>query len=418
MFLKPALCGLFYCPPSAYDAPMQTIQTDYDAIIIGAGAAGLMCAAEAGKRGRRVLLLDKADKVGSKILISGGGRCNFTNLHTNPSAYLSRNPHFCKSALARYTPQDFLKLMRKHGLNWHEKTLGQLFCDQKAPAIVNMLRAECQDASVTVHLNTAVIAIVQGEGVFHLETSRGHFTCYSLVIATGGPSIPRMGSTDFGIHVAKQFGLKNLPFAPALVPFTFHQTVLDGLFAGLAGLSVDVTASCGEGHFREQMLFTHRGLSGPAMLQVSSYWQKGGTLEINLLPGLNVAEWLHSMQKQRPKAELKTVLAEVLPNRLAQRLCETLLPNRPMGQYGDKALQAIASQLQAWELTPAGTEGMRTAEVSLGGVDTRELSSKTMEARKVPGLYFIGETVDVTGWLGGYNFQWAWASGWCAGQYA
>lgn len=393
------------------------IPDHYDVIIIGAGAAGLMCATEAGKHGRRVLLLDKADKPGKKILISGGGRCNFTNLHVNPAAYLSQNPHFCKSALARYTPQDFLELMRKHNLTWHEKTLGQLFCDQKAPAVVQMLWTECVEANVQLYLNTEVEQISQQEQTFHIRTSRDDFTASSLVIATGGPSIPRMGATDFGMQIAKQFGLKNIPFSPALVPFTFTQEMLDGLFAGLAGLSTEVSASCGEGYFREHMLFTHRGLSGPAMLQISSYWRKGEAVEINLLPGRDVLEWLQSMQKQRPKAELKTVLAEVLPNRLALRLSETLFPNRPLGQYGDKHLQSIAQQLQAWELTPSGTEGMRTAEVSLGGVDTRELSSKTMEARKVPGLYFIGETVDVTGWLGGYNFQWAWASGWCAGQY-
>lgn len=401
----------------AYDAPMQ-IRDHVDVIIIGAGAAGLMCAAESGKLGRRVLVLDKADKIGKKILISGGGRCNFTNLHVNPAAYLSQNPHFCKSALARYTPQDFLNLMRKHRLSWHEKTLGQLFCDQKAPAVVDMLWAECQEAGVALHLNTDVASVSRDDEGFHLHTTHGQFTAKSLVIATGGPSIPRMGATDFGVRVAKQFGLKSIPFSPALVPFTFTQAMLDGLFAGLAGVSTEVTASCGEGFFRENMLFTHRGLSGPAMLQISSYWQKGEAVEINLLPDRNVLEWLRSLQKQRPKAELKTVLAEALPNRLAQRLCETLFPNRPLGQYGDQQLQSIAQQLQAWELTPAGTEGMRTAEVSLGGVDTRELSSKTMEARKVAGLYFIGETVDVTGWLGGYNFQWAWASGWCAGQYA
>lgn len=396
---------------------MQTTDT-YDVVIIGAGAAGLMCATEAGKRGRRVLLLDKADKVGKKILISGGGRCNFTNLHVTPAAYLSQNPHFCKSALARFTTQDFLDLMRRHGLSWHEKTLGQLFCDQKAPAVVDMLLNECHQAGVHLHLNTEVENISRDTGHFHLQTSRGPFSAASLVIATGGPSIPRMGASDFGVRIAKQFGLKNIPFSPALVPFTFPQAMLDGLFAGLAGVSTAVAVSCGEGYFREQMLFTHRGLSGPAMLQISSYWQKGEALQIDLLPGKDASAWLHTLQKQRPKAELKTVLAEVLPNRLAQRLCETLFPNRPLGQYGDKLLQSIAQQLQAWELTPAGTEGMRTAEVSLGGVDTRELSSKTMEARKVPGLYFIGETVDVTGWLGGYNFQWAWASGWCAGQYA
>lgn len=389
----------------------------YDVIIIGAGAAGLMCAAEAGKRGRHVLLFDKADKIGKKILISGGGRCNFTNLHVSPAAYLSQNPHFCKSALARYTPQDFLDLMRKHHLSWHEKTLGQLFCDQKAPAVVEMLWAECAKAGVQLSLNTDVAQINRNGEIFHVHTSTGDFAASSLVIATGGPSIPRMGATDFGTQVAKQFGLKSIPFSPALVPFTFTQEVLDGWFAELAGISTEVAVSCGEGYFREQMLFTHRGLSGPAILQISSYWRKGAAIEINLLPDRDALEWLHSMQKQRPKAELKTVLAEVLPTRLAHRLCEALVPNRPLGQYGDKQLQSIAQQLQAWELTPSGTEGMRTAEVSLGGVDTHELSSKTMEARKIPGLYFIGETVDVTGWLGGYNFQWAWASGYCAGQY-
>ncbi len=396
---------------------MQTPET-YDVVILGAGAAGLMCAAIAGKRGRRVLLLDKADKIGKKILISGGGRCNFTNLHVNPGAYLSRNPHFCKSALARYTPHDFLNLMRQYRLSWHEKTLGQLFCDQKAPAIVDMLWAECQGAGVTLRLNTEVTHTHREAAYFHLQTTQGIVQANSLVIATGGPSIPRMGATDFGIHIAKQFGLKSVPFSPALVPFTVDQTLLDGLFAGLAGVSAPVAVSCREGYFREQMLFTHRGLSGPAMLQISSYWQKGAAVQIDLLPGQDAYAWLQTLQKQRPKTELKTVLAEVLPNRLAQRLCETLFPNRPLGQYGDKLLQSIAAQLHAWELTPAGTEGMRTAEVSLGGVDTRELSSKTLEARKVPGLYFIGETVDVTGWLGGYNFQWAWASGWCAGQVA
>ncbi len=392
----------------------------YDAIIIGAGAAGLMCAAQAARRARRVLLLDKADKVGKKILISGGGRCNFTNLNVRPNAYLSQNPHFCKSALARYTAQDFLSLMRRHGLSWTEKTLGQLFCDQKAPAIVEMLWAECHHAGVQLRLNTDVVAITRCEGAeatyFQLQTSAGMFTCQSLVIAMGGPSIPRMGSTDFGIHIAKQFGLKNIPFSPALVPFTFSQDKLDGLFAGLAGLSTEVVASCGKGSFRENLLFTHRGLSGPAMLQISSYWQKGMAVEIDLLPERDAYAWLQSVQKQRPKAELKTILSEALPSRLAQRLCETLFPNRPMGQYADKNLHAIAQQLHCWQLTPSGTEGMRTAEVCLGGVDTRELSSKTLESSKVAGLYFIGETVDVTGWLGGYNFQWAWSSGYCAGQ--
>lgn len=390
----------------------------YDVIIVGAGAAGLMCAAQAGKRGRRVLLVDKAEKIGKKILISGGGRCNFTNLGVHAGAYLSHNPHFCKSALARYTPQHFLDLMRQHKLSWHEKTLGQLFCEQKAPAIVEMLWQECAQAEVELRLNTTIEDFAQVDGGFQLQTDAGEqWQAMSLVIATGGPSIPRMGATDSGLQIAKRFGLKSIPFVPALVPFTFTQDMLDGLLAGLAGVSTEVVVSCGQGSFREQMLFTHRGLSGPAMLQISSYWRKGMALEIDLLPGRDAYAWLQVMQQQRPKAELKTLLAEVLPQRLAQRLCEQVIPNRPLGQYADKALQAIVQQLQAWELTPSGTEGMRTAEVSLGGVDTRELSSKTFEARKVPGLYFIGETVDVTGWLGGYNFQWAWASGWCAGQY-
>lgn len=390
----------------------------YDVIIVGAGAAGLMCAAQAGKRGRRVLLVDKAEKIGKKILISGGGRCNFTNLGVHAGAYLSHNPHFCKSALARYTPQHFLDLMRQHKLGWHEKTLGQLFCEQKAPAIVEMLWQECAQAEVELRLNTTIEDFAQVDGGFQLQTDAGEqWQAASLVIATGGPSIPRMGATDSGLQIAKRFGLKSIPFVPALVPFTFTQDMLDGLLAGLAGVSTEVVVSCGQGSFREQMLFTHRGLSGPAMLQISSYWRKGMALEIDLLPGRDAYAWLQVMQQQRPKAELKTLLAEVLPQRLAQRLCEQVIPNRPLGQYADKALQAIVQQLQAWELTPSGTEGMRTAEVSLGGVDTRELSSKTFEARKVPGLYFIGETVDVTGWLGGYNFQWAWASGWCAGQY-
>ena len=390
----------------------------YDVIIVGAGAAGLMCAAQAGKRGRRVLLVDKAEKIGKKILISGGGRCNFTNLGVHAGAYLSHNPHFCKSALARYTPQHFLDLMRQHKLSWHEKTLGQLFCEQKAPAIVEMLWQECAQAEVELRLNTTIEDFAQVDGGFQLQTDVGEqWQAASLVIATGGPSIPRMGATDSGLQIAKRFGLKSIPFVPALVPFTFTQDMLDGLLAGLAGVSTEVVVSCGQGSFREQMLFTHRGLSGPAMLQISSYWRKCMALEIDLLPGRDAYAWLQVMQQQRPKAELKTLLAEVLPQRLAQRLCEQVIPNRPLGQYADKALQAIVQQLQAWELTPSGTEGMRTAEVSLGGVDTRELSSKTFEARKVSGLYFIGETVDVTGWLGGYNFQWAWASGWCAGQY-
>lgn len=403
IFHKPATCGLFAV----------------DVVIIGAGAAGLMCAAQAGSRGRRVVLLDKARQVGSKILISGGGRCNFTNLHVNPTAYLSQNPHFCKSALARYTPQDFLLLMRQHGLSWHEKTAGQLFCDQKAPAVVKMLVDECRQAGVRLALDTSVQAIEpqQPEG-FVLRTSQQEsIVCQSLVVATGGPSIPRMGASDFGREVARRLGIRSIPFSPALVPLTFGQP-LPALLQGLAGVSVAVEASCQGVTFQGNMLFTHRGLSGPALLQISSYWQPGETLFINLLPGRNALTWLQHLQQQRPKAELKTVLGEVLPQRLALRLCDSLFTSRPLGQYGMRQLQSIATTLQAWELQPVGTEGMRTAEVSLGGIDTRELSSRTLEAKHRPGLYFIGETVDVTGWLGGYNLHWAWASGWCAGQVA
>ncbi len=404
----------------------------YDVIILGAGAAGLMCAAEAGKRGRRVLLLDKADKIGKKILISGGGRCNFTNLHTHPDCYLSRNPHFCKSALSRYTPYDFMALMQQHGLSWHEKTLGQLFCDQKSKAVVDMLWAECAAAGVELGLQTQIDAITRldsragydgsdgNHARFQLQSGQQQYQADALVIATGGPSIPKMGATDFGTHVAKQFGLKSVPFSPALVPFTFGQPMMtaEGLLADLSGVSVDVQAGCGAGCFRENMLITHRGLSGPAMLQVSSYWQPGQAIQINLLPELDIESWLTAQQQERPKAELKNILSTVLPKRLAQRLCEQWLPNPIMQQLDQAGLQRIAGLLQNWELSPEGTEGMRTAEVALGGVDTGELSSKTFEARQVAGLYFIGETVDVTGWLGGYNFQWAWASGWCAGQYA
>ncbi len=397
--------------------------TQYDVIILGAGAAGLMCAAIAAQRGRRTLLIDKAAKVGRKILISGGGRCNFTNLYTHPDCFLSQNPHFCKSALARYTPWDFMALMEKHDLSWHEKTLGQLFCDQKSKAIVAMLWQECVTAGVELRLQTEVEQIKQHTAAdtertcFQLTLEQQVLTSDTLVIATGGPSIPKMGATDFGLQVAQQFGLNSIPFSPALVPFTFSPQDLSGILADMAGVSVTVTASCNAGQFKEQLLFTHRGLSGPAMLQISSYWRQGLAIHINLFPNHNALEWLQQRQQARPQAELKTVLAEIYPKRLAQRLCAQRLPNKPMAQFNLQTLTQLAERLQDWAMTPAGTEGMRTAEVALGGVNTEELSSKTMEARKVPGLYFIGETVDVTGWLGGYNFQWAWASGWCAGQY-
>jgi len=390
----------------------------YDTIIVGAGAAGLLCAIEAGKRNRKVLLLDKAEKIAKKILISGGGRCNFTNLDITADAYLSRNPHFCKSALARYTQWDFIALVEKHGLSWTEKTLGQLFCDQKSTAIVEMLIAECKDAGVEIQPNCTIENISKDNALFSLNTSIGSLQSQSLVIATGGPSIPRMGSTDFGIQISKQFGLKNIAFTPALVPFTFSQTELEDLCKPLSGTSTEVSLHCQQTSFREAMLFTHRGLSGPAILQISSYWQKGDSLYINLFPDNDALNWLEKQQTQHPKAALKTRLSYPLPKKLAHKLCEKILTNKPMQQYSPTEIKQLASQLSHWELTPSGTEGMRTAEVCTGGVDTDELSSKTFEAKKVAGLYFIGETVDVTGHLGGYNFQWAWSSGWCAGQFA
>lgn len=387
-----------------------------DTIIIGAGAAGIMCAIEAGKRGQRVLLLDKAKKAGRKILISGGGRCNFTNLDTRPSAFLSANPHFCKSALARYTPWDFTALMEKHSLSWNEKKLGQLFCDQKSPALVNMLLDECKESGVQVILNCEINS-VENNKLFQVFSSQGIFKSRSLVIATGGPSIPRMGATDFGLQIAKQFGLKNINFSAALVPFIFSQKLIGEHFKSLAGVSVDVEINCNGASFRENLLFTHKGLSGPAVLQISSYWKKGDTISVNLLPDTNVLEWLVEQKSQHPNAELKTILANILPKRLVLFFCEVHFESKTMNEFTERSLSLLAEQLSHWQLEPTGTEGMRTAEVALGGVNTNELSSKTFESEKIPGLFFIGETIDVTGHLGGYNLQWAWASGWCAGQY-
>ena len=388
-----------------------------DVIIIGAGAAGLMCAIEASKRGRKVLVFEAAEKAGKKILISGGGRCNFTNLHIDPATYLSKNPHFCKSALARYTQWDFIALMEKHNLDWHEKTLGQLFCNDKAPAVLKMLLKECQNVGIKLQ---AKVDSIQYKDQYMVSVDGQRYQSDALVIATGGPSIPKMGATDFGLQVARQFGIKTLSFRPALVPFTFHQNDIDRYFKDLSGLSVDALVSCNGQSFREGVLITHRGISGPAILQISSYWYKGDEISVDLLPDLDASDWLLQMQDDRGKTELKTILSKLFPKRLAIRLADTLtdqsLSNLSLGQIKQSDLKAFGATLNNWVLRPSGTEGMRTAEVCTGGVNTDELSSKTMEVKSQAGLYFIGETVDVTGWLGGYNFQWAWSSGWAAGQ--
>lgn len=387
-----------------------------EVIIIGAGAAGLMCAATAAARGRQVLLLDHANKAGKKILMSGGGRCNFTNLYTEPANFLSGNPHFCKSALARYTQWDFIELVARHGVPYHEKKLGQLFCDHKSSDILAMLLAECTETGVELRLDTSVQAIERVEGGYRLQTSAGAAHCQSLVIATGGLSIPTLGATGFGYQVARQFGHTVLPTRAGLVPFTVTDPALKALCSELSGTSVDCVVSCNGQSFRENLLFTHRGLSGPAMLQISSYWQPGDELVIDLLPGLDALAWLQEQALARPNIELKTLLADLFTRKLAVLLCDSWFASRALKQYAPAELREVAERLGSWRLVPAGTEGYRTAEVTLGGVDTREVSSKTMESQKSPGLYFIGEVLDVTGQLGGFNFQWAWASGHAAGE--
>ncbi len=387
-----------------------------DVVIIGAGAAGLMCALQAARRGRQVLLLDHANKAGKKILMSGGGRCNFTNLYTEPSNFLSHNPHFCKSALARYTQWDFIELVSKHGVPYHEKKLGQLFCDNKASDILDLLLNECDQAGVTLHLNTAVTQIDKADSGYQLQTGIGALSCTSLVIATGGLSIPTLGATGFGYQVAKQFGHSLLPTRAGLVPFTITDQ-LKALCTELSGTSVDCLVSCNGESFRENILFTHRGLSGPAILQISSYWLPGQAVAINLLPDHDLPSWLAEQQAERPNTELKTLLGDLFTKKMATLLAEQWFDSKPMKQYTHAELGQIAEQLANWQVVPAGTEGYRTAEVTLGGVDTKEVSSKTMESLKSPGLYFVGEVLDVTGHLGGFNFQWAWASGYAAAQY-
>jgi len=387
----------------------------FDALVIGGGAAGLMCALTAGQRGKRVLLVEHANRVGKKILMSGGGRCNFTNTGATPANFLSANPHYCKSALARYTPADFIAMVERHGIQYHEKELGQLFCDESSKLIVKMLLDECAAAGVRVETSCSIERVTHGDAGFHVHTTRGASTAPALVVASGGLSIPSMGASGFGYELARQFGHAVLPTRAGLVPLTLsgkHQERLQDL----SGVAFPVEATCNGKSFHNDMLITHRGISGPAILQISSYWQPGADLRLDLLPGIDAHATLQALRQDRPAAELKTVLGELLPKRFAQRLCEAWLPNRPMKQFNAPELKQIATQLQAWPLTASGTEGYRTAEVTLGGVDTDELSSTTMQSRRVPGLYFIGEVVDVTGWLGGYNFQWAWASGHAAGM--
>jgi predicted Rossmann fold flavoprotein len=386
------------------------MQFQFDVIILGAGAAGLMCAVEAGKRGRRVAVLERAERIGKKILISGGGRCNFTNLHCRPENFLSANPHFAKSALARYTPTDFIALVEKHGITYHEKTLGQLFCDGSAQQVVAMLEAECRAGGVRIQTNVNVEQVSKEDG-FLVRAGDDEFQTESLVVANGGLSIPKMGATGFGYDLARQFGLKIIEPRAALAPFTFNQNDA-AHFCDLAGVSAEVIASIGSQSFREKMLITHRGLSGPAILQISSYWKPGQPVSLNLAPEHELTAALRDPKKTRDLPAAKAAFRGALPHRFADRWLDVYPPQG----WSNHALNELERFAHNWQITPAGTEGYAKAEVTAGGVDTNELSAKTMESRKVPGLYFIGEVVDVTGHLGGFNFQWAWASGFSAGQ--
>jgi predicted Rossmann fold flavoprotein len=386
----------------------------FNVVVLGAGAAGMMCAIGAGRRGRRVLLLEHGAQPGAKILISGGGRCNFTNLEVTPERFLSANPHFCKSALSRYTARDFIALVERHRIRYHEKTLGQLFCDGSAREILAMLLKECAASAVDLRTSHRITAVTRADR-FHVETDRGSFATSAVVIATGGLSIPKMGASGFAYDLARRFGLGVIEPRPGLVGLKFAGDML-ALCQSLSGVSVEAIVSCGQQSFRENILFTHRGLSGPAVLQVSSYWRPGDTLSIDLAPGLEVESFLRERKRSRPRAELKNVLAEILPARLAHATAETVTADGTMANLPDRSLVAMAARLKRWQVAPAASEGWPKAEVTVGGIDTATLSSKTMEAREVRGLYVIGEAVDVTGWLGGYNFQWAWSSGWCAGE--
>nr|WP_281435494.1 NAD(P)/FAD-dependent oxidoreductase [Ensifer sp. ENS01] len=387
-----------------------------DVIIIGAGAAGMMCAIEAGKRGRRVAVLDHAKAPGEKIRISGGGRCNFTNIHAGPKNFLSANPHFSKSALARYTPRDFLALVEKHGIAWHEKTLGQLFCDHSAKDIIKMLLSEMRDVHADLRLETTIDSVQRHGAGFRVMTGEGPIDAQSLVVASGGKSIPKMGATGLAYRIAEQFGLGLIETRPGLVPLTLDPAQLEAI-GELAGVAADAEAWSGKTAFREAVLITHRGLSGPAILQISSYWREGQEIVLRLMPDIDIAAILKEIRRTHGKQAVQTALGDILPRRLAQFFADgAKLTGRQLADLSDKAINQLATSIQAWTIKPAGSEGYRTAEVTLGGVDTNGLHSKTMQAKAVPGLYFIGECVDVTGWLGGYNFQWAWASGFAAGQ--
>ncbi|RAK59052.1 aminoacetone oxidase family FAD-binding enzyme [Phenylobacterium hankyongense] len=387
----------------------------YDVVVIGAGAAGMMCAIEAGKRGRKVLVLDHAKAPGEKIRISGGGRCNFTNIHSAPENFISANPRFCISALRRYRPADFIALVDRHRIAWHEKTLGQLFCDDSARQIIDMLLAEMRAHGVQLRLQTTVDGVEKTDGGFRLSMGGPQVVAANLVIATGGKSIPKMGATGFGYDIARQFGLPVTETRPALAPLTFEVGLLERL-KPLAGVAVDARVASGKRAFDEAMLFTHRGLSGPAVLQISSYWREGGEIEVDMAPGVDVFETLRRARAEHGRQAVATVLSQFVPRRLAQLIADTEGATGNVADAPDKLLRRIATAVNAWRVKPVGSEGYRTAEVTLGGVDTEALDSRTMAAKAVPGLYFIGEVVDVTGWLGGYNFQWAWASGWSAGQ--
>ncbi|MEI9415203.1 NAD(P)/FAD-dependent oxidoreductase [Mesorhizobium sp. Cs1321R2N1] len=387
----------------------------YDVVIIGAGAAGMMCALEAAKRGRSVLILDHAAAPGEKIRISGGGRCNFTNIHASPKNFISRNPHFCISALSRYTQRDFIVLVERHGIAYHQKTLGQLFCDGSARQIIDMLVSEMRGRGAELVLSTRVETVGKTEQGFELTLSTGAVSCQSLVVACGGKSIPKMGATGFGYELAERFGLAIVETRPALVPLTFDAKTLERL-SPLAGNAVDAEIACGKMRFSEAMLFTHRGVSGPSILQISSYWREGDEIRIAMLPGVDVAELVRAAKRDNGRQAVQTVLANHLPKRLAQAIAERTGLDGNLAGLSEAHIKTVEAAVNDWRIKPAGSEGYRTAEVTLGGVDTHGLDQKTMQAKSIPGLFFIGEVVDVTGWLGGYNFQWAWSSGWAAGQ--